>query len=398
MPATQPGPKQGTDKTGKRYKYEPGHRGRVKVVTEVQHGGSDGGDAAKAQAGQAKQRQAKEQMRKAVERLLSTHNAFIKSGGAKSSAAASDRVQALLSHGRGDRLQQGPVDDANRALAGSILGTIFNKGLRGGSGVGDSFKVRFNPGGASGQGHITVVGADGAEVGSVKFSNLSQLTGTNINKIRSHFQSAVKAHAAKGGAVAAGAALKSPVKAKVSSAVDLFADELKKVTPEEAASVRKRYGDVFNAVGVKPKAEPPAKHTVTTTKKTETPDAVTTTKKVETHESRPNDDLDAAMNEEAPTSKSAPKDIRQNDDLDAAMNDTPAEHIRGVIKNIDHGLTREQAEKSLGLFHSMTLSEAHATLKELGIAERPTSKAHAQRLVGRVFDHQFEAREKANLK
>ena len=190
-----------------------------------------------------------------VSRIVASHNAWLKTGG-----DADQRIAHLLSNGRDKFLRSGN-SDVHRALAGAVLGAVFGKNVKPGSGKTSNISVRFNPGnGKNGSGHITVSARDsGHVIGSVRFDDVARLDRNKIQAIRSSLDSATR------GFKEQRSVLDAAVKQRKAAPTNHVRSELKAmkrafaVTPEGVA--KPRYGvqpEQRQPAAAKPAAAKPA--------------------------------------------------------------------------------------------------------------------------------------------
>lgn len=127
-------------------------------------------------------------------KILQSHAKWIGQTG-KGRTSTAQRLRLLTANGRAEALSHAGSNpsEAHKALAASILGTIFAKGVRTGGAKGQSaFKVKFSPGGDGQEGYIRLEKHDGTRIAGITFKNLHSITAGHVEAIREHFQQAVK--------------------------------------------------------------------------------------------------------------------------------------------------------------------------------------------------------------
>lgn len=189
---------EGKDKTGRRYKYVVGQRGRVKLgLPEEQKGGRAKGPkdvAIRAQAANAiASKQSSVHARAMANKIIKSHAEWEKSG----DLYTAGRLSQLFSKGRDKLLKQGNKSEAHRAFAGVVLATIFHSNYHGKK-KGGKYNITFNAGGNGKPGYIKFKTKDGKEVGGISFNDITKIGEGDINKARNMFHSlAEKAKGAK---------------------------------------------------------------------------------------------------------------------------------------------------------------------------------------------------------
>jgi hypothetical protein len=175
-------------------------------------------------------------MRSVISKMLASHSAWVKSPGVKGKTATMQRLNQLFARGRADWLKQGNVSEAHKAFAATVLGTIFNKGVKANSGNVGKFKVTFNPGGEQGGGHITLKNAEGQQLAKVEFDDITKIKPSDIEHIRNAF----------GKERGSGQQLGETSQATSSDSSTAKSPEAKKA--DEVNAIKK----VFQAAGIKP--------------------------------------------------------------------------------------------------------------------------------------------------
>lgn len=192
---------EGKDKTGRRYKYVVGQRGRVSLGEAKP---ASGGGGKKAPAGprdvaiRAKaatavaSKQSSVHARAMAKRIIANHAEWEKSG----DLYTAGRLSQLFDKGRDKLLKQGNKSEARRAFAGVVLATIFHSNYHGKK-SGGKYNIVFNAGGGGKQGYIKFKTKDGKDVGGIAFNDITKIGEGDLTKAKSMFHSL--AEKAKGG-------------------------------------------------------------------------------------------------------------------------------------------------------------------------------------------------------
>lgn len=183
---------EGKDKTGRRYKYVVGQRGRVKLGDAQQPSGGGGKAPAapkdvaiRARAANAvASKQSSVHARAMAKKILASHAEWEKSG----DLYTAGRLSQLFDKGRDKLLKQGNKSEAHRAFAGVVLATIFHSNYHGKK-SGGKYNIVFNAGGGGKQGYIKFKTKDGKDVGGISFNDITKIGDQDLAKAKSMFHS-----------------------------------------------------------------------------------------------------------------------------------------------------------------------------------------------------------------